>query len=104
MSANHGHSLDKALRIVDAAADSGADAIKLQTFTPGTLTLDSHRPEFFIPEDGNPWAGARLWDLYESAYLPWEWHAPILERLTQHLQCRVHEFRHFIQKEDAPVR
>ena len=80
MSGNHNHSIETALAIVDAAAASGAHAIKLQTYTPGTLTLDSHRPEFFLPLDGNPWAGRRLWDLYAEACTPWEWHAPIFER------------------------
>ena len=88
MSANHNGSLDTALQIVRAAAESGADAIKLQTYTPETLTLDSHRPEFFIPEGDSLWQGRRLWDLYREAYTPWEWHEPIFtEARRANLAC-----------------
>src|SRR5262249_13296981 len=79
MSANHNGSLEAAQRIVRAAAEYGADAIKLQTFTPATLTIDSHRPEFFIDDANSLWHGRRLWDLYEEAHTPWEWHQPIFE-------------------------
>jgi pseudaminic acid synthase len=77
ISGNHNRSLDVALAIVEAAHAAGAHAIKLQTYTPGTLTLNSSRPEFYLPAEDNPWAGQRLWDLYSDAYTPWEWHAPI---------------------------
>jgi N-acetylneuraminate synthase len=77
MSGNHNGSLEAALRIVDAAATHGADAIKLQTYTPATLTIDSHRPEFFIDDPESLWHQRRLWELYEEAHTPWEWHAPI---------------------------
>jgi pseudaminic acid synthase len=80
MSGNHNQSLDVAMAIVDAAHAAGAHAIKLQTYMPGTLTLNSSRPEFFLPADGTPWAGRRLWNLYAEAYTPWEWHAPIFAR------------------------
>lgn len=79
MSGNHKGSLEGAFRIVRAAAESGADAIKLQTFTPNTLTIDSSRPEFFINDPSSLWHGRRLWDLYAEAYTPWEWHEPIFE-------------------------
>lgn len=77
MSANHNRSLDAALSIVRAAAQCGADAIKLQTFTPARLTIDSHRPEFFINDPESSWDGRRLWELYEEAHTPLEWHEPI---------------------------
>jgi N-acetylneuraminate synthase len=77
LSANHNASLDRALRIVHAAAECGADGIKLQTFRPESLTIDSSRPEFFIDDPGGLWHGRRLWDLYREAHTPWEWHEPI---------------------------
>ncbi len=79
MSGNHNGTLRGALRVVRAAAANGADAIKLQTFTPSTLTIDSRRPEFLINDPDSIWHGRRLWDLYAEAYTPWEWHKPIFE-------------------------
>lgn len=79
MSGNHNHSLDRALEIVTAAAQSGADAIKLQTYTADTITLDCSAPGFVIEDETSPWAGRRLYDLYREAHTPWEWHAPIIE-------------------------
>ena len=72
LSANHLGSLERALAIVDAAADAGADALKLQTFTPESMTLDSARGDFHI-KDG-PWQGRSLFDLYDEAQTPWDWH------------------------------
>lgn len=80
MSGNHGHDLDKALRIVDAAADAGAHALKLQTYTADTMTLDIREGEFFIDDPKSLWRGHSLYELYQKAYTPWEWHAPIFER------------------------
>lgn len=72
MSANHGGSLDRAIELVREVAATGADAIKLQTYTADTLTLDSDRPEFRIDSEG-PWGGRTLYDLYTEAAMPWEW-------------------------------
>ena len=80
MSGNHGQSLDKALRLVDAAADAGAHALKLQTYTADTITLDVRDGDFFIDDPKSLWRGQALYDLYKLAFTPWEWHAPIFER------------------------
>ena len=79
MSGNHNHSLDRAMEIVSAAANSGADAIKLQTYTADTLTLDVDMPGFVIEDEKSLWAGRRLYDLYEEAHTPWEWHKPLMD-------------------------
>lgn len=79
LSANHAGELDTALATVDAVAKSGADAIKLQTYRPESLTLDVLGPDFEANAFG-PWAGRRLYDLYSEAMTPWEWHRPIKER------------------------
>ncbi len=78
LSGNHNGSLDRALAMIDAAAATGADAIKLQTYTPDTITLDSDGPDFRITD--GPWAGRTLHDLYAEAYTPYEWHAALFER------------------------
>lgn len=78
LSANHGNRLDRALQAVEAAAKAGADAIKLQTYTPDTLTLKSAAPPFVV-QTKNAWAGRTLHDLYAEAMTPWEWHKPIME-------------------------
>ncbi len=72
LSANHNGSLDQALRIIDAAQEAGADAVKIQTYRPDTITLDSDAPDFQITD--GLWAGHRLYDLYDWAHTPWEWH------------------------------
>lgn len=82
MSANHLQNLSRALAIIDAAADAGADAVKLQSYTADTITLDAHGPGFDI--ESGPWAGQTLHDLYRSAEMPWDWH----ERLFAHGQAR----------------
>jgi pseudaminic acid synthase len=88
MSGNHNQSLDRALAIVDAAAASGAHAIKLQTYTAETMTLDLSAPGFVIEDPASQWAGRQLFELYEEAYTPWEWHAPIMARAAAHgLDC-----------------
>ncbi|MCG5516523.1 MULTISPECIES: pseudaminic acid synthase [unclassified Ectothiorhodospira] len=83
MSGNHNQSLERALEIVDAAADSGAHALKLQTYTPDTMTLDIQEGEFFLADDSTPWQGTSLYDLYKLAQTPWEWHEPIMRRAKQ---------------------
>jgi pseudaminic acid synthase len=80
MSGNHNQSLERALAIVDAVAASGAHALKLQTYTADTMTLDIREREFFIDAPGSPWKGSTLYALYQRAHTPWEWHAPIFER------------------------
>jgi N-acetylneuraminate synthase len=83
MSGNHNRSLDRALAIVDAAAEVGAQAIKLQTYTADTMTLDINEREFFISDDNSLWKERTLYDLYREAHTPWEWHKPIFERAKQ---------------------
>ncbi|HEX8542804.1 MAG TPA: pseudaminic acid synthase [Pseudomonas sp.] len=83
MSGNHNQSLEQALRIVEAAAKAGAHALKLQTYTADTMTLDIDEGEFFIKDPNNLWAGSSLYTLYEKAHTPWEWHAPIFARAKE---------------------
>lgn len=84
MSGNHNHSLDRALAIIDAAAEAGADAVKLQTYTAETMTLNIRAPGFVIDDPKSLWAGRQLYDLYDEAHTPWEWHAPLMERAALH--------------------
>jgi pseudaminic acid synthase len=84
MSGNHNKSIQRALAIVDAAAAAGADAIKLQTYTADTMTLNVKADGFVINDPGSLWAGRALYDLYQEAHTPWEWHQPIIERAKSH--------------------
>ena len=77
MSANHNGSIERAIKLIKLAKDCGADAVKLQTYKPDTITLDSSDPEFVI-NDGL-WSGKSLYELYEEAHLPWEWHKDLFE-------------------------
>ena len=79
MSGNHNGSLDRSLEIVDAIAASGAHALKLQTYTADTMTISSDTDEFYISDSASPWVGNTLYDLYQKAHTPWEWHKPIFE-------------------------
>ncbi|PTT72280.1 pseudaminic acid synthase, partial [Pseudomonas sp. HMWF010] len=81
LSGNHNGSLERCLSMVDAAAATGCDAIKIQTYTADTITLDVDRPEFKI--HGGLWDGRTLYELYEEAHTPFEWHAAIFERAKQ---------------------
>ena len=80
MSGNHNQSLDRALAIVGAAAAAGAHAIKLQTYTADTMTLAIESGDFVIADPNSLWAGRSLHGLYQEAYTPWEWHAPLFAR------------------------
>lgn len=82
MSANHNGNLNAALRIIEEAKKAGADAIKIQTYRPDTITLKSDLPDFQITD--GLWAGRTLYDLYEWAHTPWEWHKPLFEYARKH--------------------
>ena len=83
MSGNHNQSLDQALAIVDAAAEAGAHALKIQTYTADTMTLDIGEGEFYIDDRSSPWYGRTLYDLYQDAHTPWDWHPAIFERARE---------------------
>jgi N-acetylneuraminate synthase len=83
MSGNHNQSLDRALEIVDAAATLGADAIKIQTYTPDTMTLKLTEGDFRIEDPNSLWHGQSLYELYRQAHTPWEWHQAIFQRARE---------------------
>ncbi|MDD2367117.1 MAG: pseudaminic acid synthase [Desulfuromonadaceae bacterium] len=83
MSGNHNQSLERALEIVNAAAAAGAHALKLQTYTADTMTIDIREREFFIEDPKSLWKGRSLYDLYQEAHTPWEWHKPIFDRCRE---------------------
>jgi len=84
MSGNHNQSLERGLSIIDAAAAAGTQAVKLQTYTADTITLDVRGGDFEVTDADSLWAGKNLHDLYKLAYTPWEWHAPLMERAKSH--------------------
>lgn len=84
MSGNHNQSLDRALEIVDAAAKAGAHGLKLQTYTADTMTLPIREREFVINDPKSLWHGKSLYDLYDEAHTPWEWHLPIKKRCDEY--------------------
>lgn len=83
MSGNHNQSLERALEIVEAAAKTGAHALKIQTYTPDTMTLNLDEREFHISDPASLWFGNSLYRLYGEAYTPWEWHKPIFDRARE---------------------
>ena len=108
MSGNHNQSLERALEIVEAAAKAGAHAIKLQTYTADTMTLDVRGGSFEIDDTSSLWAGKNLHELYQLAYTPWEWHEPITRHAKQHgLVCFSSPFDEtavdFLEGLDAPA-
>lgn len=107
LSANHGGKLEIALDTVRAAKRAGADAIKLQTYTADTITLDCDKPDFKIKQ-GTSWDGQFLYDLYQEASLPWEWHKPIMDLAKElEIDCFSSPFDHsavdFLEELDVPA-
>jgi pseudaminic acid synthase len=89
VSANHGGELTRAMDLVAAAAEAGASAVKFQTYTADTLTIKCDRPEFRIDNENSLWNGRTLYDLYDEAHTPWEWHAELFEEARR---CGIHSF------------
>jgi pseudaminic acid synthase len=83
MSGNHNQSLERAMEIVEEVAKSGAHALKIQTYTPDTMTIDLNEREFHISDPKSLWSGKSLYKLYGEAYTPWEWHKPIFDRARE---------------------
>lgn len=83
MSGNHNQSLDRALKIVEVAAEAGVDALKIQTYTADTMTIDVDNEQFSIRDLNSLWQGKKLYQLYQEAYTPWEWHKPIFDRCRE---------------------
>ncbi|WDP89720.1 MAG: pseudaminic acid synthase [Desulfobacter sp.] len=106
MSANHHRDFDTALAIIDAAKEAGADAVKLQTYTPDTLTIKCNEPDFIIKD--TIWKGRQLYDLYQEAFTPWEWQPKLKERADE---IGIHLFStpfdptavDFLEKMDVPA-
>ncbi len=107
MSANHNHSFDEAVRILHAAKESGADAIKLQTYTPDTITINANN-EYFQIGKGSIWEGRNLYDLYGEAYTPWEWQ-PDLKKIADQIGIDIfsspfdHTAIEFLEKMGVPA-
>ena len=83
MSGNHNQSLERALKIVEVAAKTGVNALKIQTYTPDTMTIDKNDGEFLITDKNSLWTGKSLYELYKEAYTPWEWHKPIFDKCKE---------------------
>jgi N-acetylneuraminate synthase len=107
LSANHNQSLERAVELVRAAKAAGADAVKLQTYTPDTLTIPSDNSCFRIGP-GSPWAGRNLYDLYKEAYTPWDWY-PVLKRVAENAGLDLFSTPfdqtavEFLERQDAPA-
>ena len=82
MSANHNGNIETAFKIIEAAKQAGADAVKLQTYRPDTITLNCDTEDFRI--HGGLWDGRTLYELYEEAHMPWDWHAPLFAHARKH--------------------
>ena len=83
MSGNHNQSIERALEIVEKAAESGVHAIKLQTYTADTLTIDLDEGDFYLDDENSLWSGISMYKLYQKAYTPWEWHQEIFKRCEE---------------------
>lgn len=83
VSCNHGGSIDQALELIGQIAEAGAHAVKFQTYTPDTMTLDVEKADFVISDDKSLWKGYKLYDLYKEAYTPWEWHSQLFEKARE---------------------
>ena len=108
LSGNHNGDLDRALAVIDAMADAGAHAIKLQTYTADTMTIDVDRPDFMVGQESELWAGHTLHELYEIAHTPWEWHEALFERAAARgMECLSTPFDvtavDFLESLDAPA-
>ncbi len=108
LSGNHNGSLEQALALVDAAAAAGAQALKIQTYTADTMTLDINEGAFVIDDPKSLWNGRSLYDLYDEAHTPWEWHAEIFERARAHNLIPFstpfdHTAVDFLEQLDAPL-
>lgn len=108
LSGNHNGSLDRALALVDAAAQAGAHALKLQTFSPDTITIDANTSDFRIDDAQSLWNGRTLHDLYVQAHTPWDWHRPIMAHARSHgMLCFSTPFEEravdFLEELDVPA-
>ncbi|MBK26595.1 MAG: pseudaminic acid synthase [Halobacteriovorax sp.] len=108
MSGNHNQSIERAYEIIDAAAEAGAHAVKLQTYTPDTITLNIKSEDFTIGESLELWKGKSLYELYGEAYTPWEWHKELFERCKEKgMLCFSSPFDHtavdFLEELDVPA-
>jgi len=83
MSANHNKSLKRAIKLVESAAEAGCNAVKIQTYTEDTMTIDCNKDDFLIKDDDSLWKGYNLYQLYKEACIPWEWHEPIFNRCKE---------------------